>query len=131
MKPPLAINAIFSVQWAWGYGISLVGGLILAAFVTWLIRKEFDALWRGTPIGLVERAFFTLAVAVELPGVGIAMIAWVTAKMATGWNLTATTACETEKRQRMAALAGGLASMFAATLGGLICAGRIVWNNAT
>ena len=64
-----------------------------------------------------------MAVAFNLPGVGVSMIAWIAAKMAAGWNMEK----GAQKSGRWAALMGGLMSMMSAMIGGLICAGRLVW----
>lgn len=75
-------------------------------------------------IGVVERLFFTVgAVFVPPSAIVPAMVAWVGVKMASGWNLEPDR--KIEKRDRIAALAEGLASMFFALVGGLIVNGRI------
>ncbi len=81
-------------------------------------------------MGLLERFFFTLAVAFNIPGVGVAMLAWIAAKMAANWNNRKPSVNITEddlKSDRLSALQGGITSMFFALLGGLVCAGRICW----
>ena len=67
--------------------------------------------------GLMERFFFTILVAVKLPGVAGAMIAWIAVKMASNWN--SDNEQEDRRFNRFAALLTGLLSMSVATIGGL------------
>lgn len=131
MCDPVNIATIMDTnQWAIGVLGSLIGGAFLAGIVTAIYRGERSSAWNGLPMGLIERFFFTIGVAFALPGIGVAMIGWLTVKMVTGWNRAEAEGGEPGKRRRMSALAGGLTSMFFATIGGLICAGRIFWDSA-
>ncbi|HKO42994.1 MAG TPA: hypothetical protein VJU84_06885 [Pyrinomonadaceae bacterium] len=81
---------------------------------------------RATPawlIGTIERLFFTFIVAFEISATAVAMIAWLTTKMVTGWNRPG--AANVTSEGALTALLGGLISMFFALIGGLICAGKI------
>ena len=87
-----------------------------------------SVFFRGCFMGLLERFFFTLAVAFNIPGVGVAMLAWIAAKMAANWNNRKPSVNITEddlKSDRLSALQGGITSMLFALPGGLVCAGRI------
>jgi hypothetical protein len=74
--------------------------------------------------GLVERVFFTVLVAVEVPGVPTAMIAWLGAKMAANWNRQPGDG-PAVRAGAVTALLGGLLSMLFAYVGGWICSGRL------
>lgn len=71
-------------------------------------------------IGLIERSFFTVAVAVH-PGISIAgMFGWIAAKMLTSANRAGTPATQVQRSSAFATLAMGLCAMFFALLGGLL-----------
>lgn len=123
------------MRWLLGFLVSLVAGHWgTRAFVSRL-RDHVDSLrpesqsvtWRSLDLvpgwitGLVERTFFTIAVAFGGPFAIVAMIAWLGAKMATDWNRP-----QAERQDPAGAfttLLGGLVSMFFALVGGLICRG--------
>lgn len=74
--------------------------------------------------GFIEQLFFTIVVAFNVQGAAIAMIAWATVKMATGWNW------QPKDENRLLAftgLLGTIVSLLFAMLGGLICRGEIWW----
>ena len=81
-------------SWAIGIGVSVfVGWAFTWAFLEglrkWVGYKKKDYGYPPVPswlTGMVERLFFTVVVALELPGSAIAMIGWLTLKMATNWN---------------------------------------------
>ena len=69
---------------------------------------------------MVERTFFTVAVATELSGVTTAMIAWLALKFATNWNFAGMGAPAATRGFAFSALLAGLVSMLFATIGGLV-----------
>ena len=80
------------VWWVVGLAIPLaVGTAVVPLFLKWL-RKRVKLsiipteLVPGWLTGLLERAFFTVLVAFNVSGTGVAMIGWITVKMASGWN---------------------------------------------
>ncbi|MEX0874702.1 MAG: hypothetical protein WD646_08940 [Actinomycetota bacterium] len=103
--------------------IGIVGGHFAAGLA--MGRKGYWSRFRRSlAIGIVERLFFGIGIALNVPVVAPAMIGWVATKMAAGWNLET----DSEKKdRRFAALRGSLASMFAAALGGLVAGGMIRW----
>lgn len=74
-------------------------------------------------VGLVERFFFTVAVAYNLSGVIIGMIGWITVKMATNWNREG---LDNHPSMALSGLLGGLMSMIFSLLGGLVWKG-VIW----
>ncbi len=79
---------------------------------------------RVTPwvTGVVERAFFAVAVGLGMSGAVGAMMGWLALKLATSWNHPD---WKDEPRARsfaFSALLAGVVSMFFAVVGGSICA---------
>jgi hypothetical protein len=120
------------LQWIIGLvGISLFLGTIAVGiwhrFLCWLMDIECKAelKWPKRPVtetgfltGVIERTFFTVAVATNLSGTAIAMIAWITVKYYISWKDS------TEKnvrKQAMASLLSGMVSMLVALTAGHIC----------
>lgn len=90
----------------------------------------------GFLIGILERVFFVGLVGFGITGAGVAMIGWISAKMAAGWNPYRESddpdaaagndqSFERVKNERMTGLVAGLISMLFALLGGLILGARI------
>jgi sterol desaturase/sphingolipid hydroxylase (fatty acid hydroxylase superfamily) len=120
-------------RWVLGLVFSLLIGHFVTEFFLGRLRRRIERirLSRGLPpwynaqlvppwlTGLVERLFFTIAVALNVPGVVVAMIAWIGVKMATDWNRPG------GERQdaggAFSALLAGLVSMLFSLLGGAIC----------
>lgn len=75
-----------AMQWIFGLFIALIVGSIVTGSIVAISRGRFSIFFRGLFMGLLERFFFTLAIAFNIPGVGVAMLAWITAKMAANWN---------------------------------------------
>jgi len=76
----------------------------------------------------MERLFFTVVVAFDVSGAAIAMIGWITLKLATNWNRPGTQSQEQWSKWSawaFSALIGGLVSMLFALLGGLGWRGRL------
>ncbi len=129
------------LTWSVGLAVSvLVGGLVTWGFLkilrryTRIPKSKPDPATRGVPAwltGAIERLFFSLVVAFDLPGTTIAMIAWIAAKMAANWNRPTldqpSSPEEAIQRARgsFTALTAGLVSMAFAAIGGLICDGKI------
>ena len=108
-----------------------LGGVIASLFFRRLLRRLnlIDSLAKGLTvpawlIGVVERTFFTLAVAYDISGSAVGMVAWITVKMVSSWNRPDRKAPsddpETAVQLSMAALLASLVSMIFATAGGLI-----------
>ncbi len=129
------------LTWSVGLAVSVfVGGLVTWGFLkilrgyTRIPKSNPDPATRGIPAwftGGVERLFFSLAVAFDLPGTTIAMVAWIVAKMAANWNRPTSDQSSDPKeairraRGSFTALLAGLVSMIFAMVGGLICNGKI------
>ena len=103
-----------------------VGWAVTGTFL-WGLRKYFDVEKSNDEktvppwlTGLIERLFFTIVVAVNLPGAAIAMITWVTVKMATHWNKVSSSDIPNGRFLVFSGLLAGLVSMLFAMLGGLI-----------
>lgn len=118
-------------QWVTGLFVSLVIGSIVTRLFLHIVRKRIGyvkpnyALVPYWVLGLVEGVFFTVAVAFNLPGVVIAMIAWMVAKMAAHWGSAESEVQPNIAAVRFSALLGSMISLFFAMIGGLICSGRI------
>ena len=90
--------AIDVSQWLYGFGVSLIlGGIVTPVFLFGLrkyrkVKKDNQPdrwspdWWSPYITGTVERGFFTVAIAANLPGAVVAMVAWIAVKMATHWN---------------------------------------------
>jgi len=109
--------------------------LLVSLFVGWLATDQFLGRLRSryniekttsenavppALIGLLERLFFTVAVAFDLPGAAVAIIAWISIKMATHWNRIDPEKYPNGRFLVFSGLLAGLVSMFFAMLGGLI-----------
>jgi hypothetical protein len=118
--------------------ISLVAGQAVTWGFVWCLRWRLERLhpdsgdrvpWRDPQdvppwlTGSLERFFFTVAVAFNVSGYVVAMIAWTALKMATDWNRPQ--GASHNPAGAWTALLGGLMSMFFALLGGLVCGGLI------
>ena len=126
------------LQWSIGLTVSLpVGHLAAYYFRNWrrsylkkiigekipISQPEEQILKRDIlPIitGLLERIFFTLLVAFDISGTGVAMMAWLGAKMAANWNRQSNND-HIVRVFSVTALQSGLVSLLFALLGGLIC----------
>jgi hypothetical protein len=123
--------------WGLGFGTSCgIGTVAVGVFHYWLTERhlglEPPKEKRTSPwlTGLLERIFFTLAVAMNAPGVLPAMITWLGLKLAANWNRTRTITKNEEvtiKNYAFAALVTGLLSMLFAYVGGLIIS---CWHEA-
>ena len=97
------------------------------------VREPFDSgagapFWlSGVTTGVLERIFFSVAVALNASGVVVGMMAWIGLKAAIHWQAHMTTA-EGEARTKAVkesyvALLGSLSSMFLALLVGFYASG--------
>jgi hypothetical protein len=113
-------------RWIIGLTVALIAGWFFTGLfvkvLRWYIRfvdlAEPLCGQRGVPhlvVGTVERLFFTLIVAFDVTAAAVAMIAWLAAKMATGWNRPSESSVGA-----LTGLLGGLVSMLFALIGGLI-----------
>jgi len=130
-----------------GWLIGLLGvSLILGTLFSWLtwcgLQTFFDSLvirksWHvpeeeieRVPIqpiftGILERLFFTILIAFNIPGVAGGIFTWIIVKMVSGWNRI-TGGKETWRRVlSFNALINSLVSLLFAVLGGLIANGNI------
>lgn len=121
-------------QWTLGLTIAALGGHYATKYFLERLRQEMNlgdkpifeqsSEWRRvTPwvTGVVERVFFTVAIAMNLSGTVGAMVGWLALKLATNWNHPD---WKHEARARsfaFSALLGGLVSMFFAVVGGEVC----------
>lgn len=122
------------VRWLVGLIFALgVGQVTTWYFLRWLrgrlklnvLHSDTDELpVPGWLVGVVERLFFVVAVAFNVSGAAIAMIAWIAVKMVTNWNRVGQIPPESP-RAALTGLIGGLVSMLFALIGGLICSGQI------
>ena len=127
---------ISAYYWILGLSTSVVGG----GFVTFIFlsrlraymhvhkeKTEEGGVRRAPPwlTGAIERMFFTLVIAFEVPGAPAAMLIWITLKMATNWNsLFGENKDDAQKRGlAFSSLLAGLVSMTFALIGGVICLG--------
>jgi hypothetical protein len=92
------------------------------------VKPEAQGELRGVPpalTGLIERLFFTVFVAFDVPGVVAAMVGWMALKLATNWNLKYWEKTPSARMFGFSALLAGLLSMLFAFLGGLIVKGKL------
>jgi hypothetical protein len=115
------------VVWGLGFTISCgVGHFAVAIFLRWLsglleVPRDDDA--KRTPpwlTGLLERIFFTLAVAVNATGVLPAMIAWLALKLVANWQHRENLKDPAKTNYKFSAIVSGLLSMLFAYIGGLV-----------
>lgn len=71
--------------------------------------------------GILERAFFTTVVALNIPGAIIAMMTWLAVKMLTNLNRGDLPPKKIVRLRALTGLQGSLMSMFFAFIGGQIC----------
>lgn len=120
------------VRWVVGLSVALVLGGIVTQVYARRVRQlvgDQDPHYRiSIPIalGAAENLFFTLAVAFNLSGLVIGMVAWMAAKMAAHWG-KAIQEHRIKKIEtvRFMVLMGTMLSLLFSMIGGLICAGRI------
>ena len=125
-------------NWTLGLLTSLLIGYVVTSLFVFFMRFRLDRLrtergitepapWHGVHdippwlMGGLERLFFTIAVAFNVPGAVTAMMAWLGLKMVTDWNRPG--GVSRDPAEAMSGLLGGLVSMFFAMVGGLICKG--------
>ena len=126
-------------SWIAGLFVSVVIG----GAVTWLFLKllrqhmrlekeDKDPDTRPVPpwlLGMLERLFFTVVIAFQVPGAAVAMMVWLTVKMAVNWNRPQAPSNGEDwtrrSRRAMSALLAGLVAMGFALIGGLIVRGEI------
>jgi len=128
----------------WSWLIGLFVSLVIGGLVTWqflerlrkwmgVTKEDADPATKGVPgwlLGLLERLFFTLVIAFNVSGAAVAMMGWLTLKMAVNWNRPHAGDTDDIKRTRrirfaMSALLTGLVAMGFALIGGLIARGEI------
>ncbi len=107
--------------WSWLFGLIVslgIGSYATPKFLDWLREGKAEARPDVVPrwiTGMLERGFFTVAIAFNVPGSAIAMMAWLGAKMAANWSRQTQ-----DPLVGVSALLSGLLSMFFALIGGLI-----------
>ena len=113
----------------WLLGLSILVGLgwyVTEKFLTWLrtshgvVKPEGERRVPAWLTGLIERTFFTVAVAFNMPAVAPAMIGWLAVKMASHWTRPNSEHGPDSRFLVLSALLAGLVSMFFALIGGLI-----------
>ena len=114
-----------------GFTISLFLAHFFVALVVERLRKQLgeESTLPGEElpawiVGTVERFFFTLAVAAGFPGVPVAMMLWIAAKMAAYWGSPPQRIANIGAL-RLAALLAGVVSMSFALIGGWLV--RMGW----
>src|SRR5437867_2105861 len=136
MTCPIVLRCLLGFIWSLGFGY-LAAWLVVNRLRAHLAARRASSASSsasmhaalGVPTwltGMIERLFFTTAVAFDLSGTATAMMAWIGLKMAADWY-----------RQRqpeeprpdppgaLSAALGSLVSMLFALTGGEICRGRI------
>ncbi len=121
----------------------LLVSVVIGGPVTWLFLKllrqhmrlekeDEDPDTLAVPpwlLGMLERLFFTIVIAFQVPGAAVAMMVWLTVKMAANWNrpqIPNDKIVSTRRSRRaMSALLAGLVAMGFALIGGLIVGGDI------
>jgi len=113
----------------WGLGFTIscgIGHFAVKIFLWWLsnlldVRRDDDAT-RTPPwlTGLLERCFFTLAVAVNAAGVVPAMMTWLVLKLAANWQYRENLKDPDKTNYKFSAIVTGLLSMLFAYIGGLV-----------
>jgi len=110
-----------------GLAVSLIGGFIAVegfewAMVRWYEFKKQDEKPRvpARLTGVVERLFFTLFLTIDIPGTAVAMILWLTVKMATNYNWPGIGNGPEDRSYSFKGLLSGFISMLFALIGGLI-----------
>lgn len=106
--------------WIGGLAVAICGGRIFAPVAIRCIRDGSTSDW-AWKVGVIESACFAAMIGLGIQGIAPAMMLWISAKMAAGWNLH-NGSDDDAKRARFGALAGGLVSMGFAAIGGTICA---------
>ena len=132
-------------RWFFGLGVFSLGlGWLLIYFFLEIVRihikakagergeqKAYDDVMKPLDvpswlIGLLERTFFTVLVASNVSATALAILAWVTLKMAFSWNIVwRERESITVRSLAFSALLANLFSMLFALIGGLICRGGV------
>ena len=120
------------VRWAVGLlGVSVVIGHFVTRLLVDILNshvpssdgkwKEIPAWLRKTLIGVVERVFFTVAIAAGLSGTAVAMIGWTALKGSLYWASYR----ESHPSNVLIAIIGSLVSLLFAIFGAQICNGKL------
>ena len=130
-------------RWFFGLGVFSLGlGWLLIYFFLEIVhihikakagergeQKAYDDIMKPLDVpswlvGLVERIFFTVLVAFNVSATALAILAWVTLKMAVSWHIVwRERESITVRSLLFSALLANLFSMLFALIGGLICRG--------
>ena len=117
------------VTWSIGLAVSLVIGWPITEGFVFGLRKaqgfEKPAEEKSVPswlTGMIERLFFTIAVAYNVGGSITAMMVWIAIKLAANWGPGAGR-IDTFRLRIVSSALGGLVSMLFALVGGLIAGG--------
>jgi hypothetical protein len=116
------------VVWVLGFTISLIlGHFVVENFHWWLTHRlgvPRDLNEKRTPpwlTGLLERVFFTIAVAMNATGIAPAMMTWLVLKLAANWQYRDDIPNAADKANyKVSAILTGLLSMLFAYVAGLL-----------
>lgn len=113
------------VAWVVGYSVAALGGVPAKLFLKRYRGEQEPPAVPAWLTGLLERFFFATLIAFRFSSVVIAMMAWLTLKLAANWGaegrFSGTDASPEEiARLRLTAIVAGLISMFFAAIGGLV-----------
>ena len=119
-----------AIIWFWVLLFSLLLGHFITGWILNGIRNRYSIevpdeaknpkkgkkkVIPGIIVGPAERLFFTIMIVYDISGTAIAMIMWITIKMAQGWGPN-----KEDKNYAFSRLLGGMISMFFALIGGLL-----------
>ncbi len=111
-----------------GGGVSLLWYRLMAKIFG--VKRDWKRILtdKGMMTGIIERAFFAVAIAADLGSVTIAMIVWTTLKSETMWGsfLKFSKKEEPDWNRVTVGLLASLGSMIIAIVAGKICSGDIL-----
>lgn len=122
-------------QWVVGLIFAIIIGGIGTGLFLYVLRgalglgpKPKEKTIKRVPpwlTGIVERLVFVVLVGLDIAGTAPAMMGWLAIKLATNWNRKDMETVTSARPFSFTALLAGLISMLFATLGGMICRGKL------
>jgi hypothetical protein len=119
-----------TMTWSIGIGVSLILGWPVTEGFLYVLRRAYGiekpSRVKRVPswlTGIVERLFFTIAVAYNVGGSITAMIGWIAVKLASRWIGPDNENGPGARFLAFSSVLGGLVSMLFALVGGLIAGG--------